>query len=148
MPFKKTHGLRDVPEYGVWAGMRNRCLNPKVRCYPRYGGRGIKVCERWAKFENFYLDMGPRPLGTSLDRIDVDGDYSPQNCKWATQKEQQNNKRNNRLLTLNGKTQNSTQWAHEVGLPRHVIKQRIKLGWTDCEILTTPKRQCRRKASV
>lgn len=87
-----THGQRGTKIYGVWASMLRRCDNPKQESYPRYGGRGIKVCERWKQFENFYADMGDPPQGHSIDRYpDPDGDYEPGNCRWATAKEQRAN---------------------------------------------------------
>jgi len=100
----------------VWRSMRNRCLNPKSRGYENYGGRGIKVCDRWlGSFDNFKNDMGERLSGMTLERINNDGDYEPSNCRWATRKEQQNNKRNNILMTLNGVTKNVMEWSEELG---------------------------------
>lgn len=91
----KRHGLSDTIEHRAWARIRRRCNSPTYHNYPRYGARGIKVCERWDIFENFLADMGPRPApGYSVERINNDGNYEPSNCKWATQKEQNNNKCN------------------------------------------------------
>lgn len=91
-----THGMSRTPIYESWKAMRKRCLNPNAPKYRLYGGRGITICERWDYFENFREDMGERPIGLSLDRIDNDGNYEPGNCRWATQKEQQNNRSNNK----------------------------------------------------
>lgn len=91
--YNKTHGQWGSPEHICWASMKQRCLNPKGKRYADYGGRGIVICEKWMLFENFLADMGPRPKGTSLDRINNDGNYEASNCKWSTAKEQIDNRR-------------------------------------------------------
>lgn len=115
--------------YEVWEGMKQRCLNINNARYQDYGGRGIRVCERWMKFENFLADMGERPKGTSIDRINNDGNYEPGNCRWATRKEQQNNLRNNVRITYKGTTKTFNEWAEIMGIKRHTLYTRYKRGW-------------------
>lgn len=144
--FKRNlqHGAakKRTPEYLVWKSMRQRCLNPNNPAYDYYGGRGITVCKRWNKFENFLSDMGERPKGLTLERKKVNGNYEPSNCVWDTSKVQGNNKRNNRLLTLNGRTQTIPYWSEEVGISQKALWGRILLGWSDERVLTTPLRSC------
>jgi len=115
--------------------MRSRCNNPKFTNYATYGGRGIKVCERWDSFENFLEDMGPRPKGYTIDRIDPNGDYCPENCRWASWAEQQRNRRDTRFITWDGRTQCVTDWADELGIPRSTISWRLQNGRSDLEAI-------------
>lgn len=128
------------PEYNVWSTMKARCSNPNHKDFHNYGGRGISVCHRWRKFENFISDMGFRPsVKHTLERRDNNKDYCPSNCRWATQKEQQNHRRNNHLITRAGRTQTLQQWADELGMNRQMIYKRIVLrGWSVDKALTTP----------
>ncbi|WP_405558925.1 hypothetical protein OHV08_33870 [Streptomyces canus] len=125
--------------YKVWNSLRRRCENPKAQHWGHYGGRGITVCERWLSFANFYADMFPTyQPGLSIDRRDVDGPYSPENCRWATRKQQARNKRNNRLLAFRGRAVTAVEWGELVGLNADVIRYRvIKLGWPVERALTT-----------
>lgn len=116
---RTTHGQSKTKLYAVWGAMHDRCKRPSVRNYPNYGGRGIKVCERWSDFAAFRDDMGPRPPGGTLERNDTDGDYEPGNCRWATNTEQQSNRRDNVRITLLGRTQTATQWCKELGYSNH-----------------------------
>lgn len=139
------HGLADTPIHGIWVRMNQRCHNPNSRAYARYGGRGIKVCDRWRGkngFASFISDVGMRPSSKhSLDRIDNDGDYCPENVRWATAKEQGNNKRNNILLTYKGKKLTVAQWSRELGISAMNIRNRIgNLGWSVEKALSTPVR--------
>jgi len=116
--------------YGIWNSMRTRCENPKAHAYPSYGGRGIKVCERWHDFMNFLEDMGEPSKGMSLDRIDNDGNYEPDNCRWASTSEQQRNTRRNHFLEFKGERKTVAEWANIVGLTGATIYKRLKRGWT------------------
>lgn len=117
--------------YRIWVNMIQRCTNPKVRTYPQYGGRGIGFDERWKDFMNFYADMGDPPSDHhTLERNEVDGNYTKSNCRWATIREQMANKRNNRNITYNGKTQILAEWARELGVHHTTIRKRLLKGWS------------------
>ena len=133
---RRTHGLSGTPTYNVWQHMHRRCRDQADKYY---GGRGIKVCERWSTFEAFFSDMGEKPDGLSIERIDVNGHYTPENCRWATHPEQCSNRRSNFLLTMNGRTQHITAWAREIGIGAATLRERIARGWTIEEALTSPK---------
>jgi hypothetical protein len=140
---RTKHGLRKIREYKVWKSMIIRCGNPNHTSYADYGGRGIRVCDRWLDPENglrnFLSDMGTRPSpGLSLNRIDNNGNYCPDNCEWTTQREQSRNRRSNIMLTYNGKTQCVTDWSTEFGLHNRTIISRLKAGWTVEAAITTP----------
>lgn len=136
-----THGGVKFPEYGVWSGIKERCYGTWSKDYPNYGGRGIHMCERWrTSFSNFYQDMGSRPSGTTIDRVDNDGPYSPENCRWASKTEQQNNKRNSVVLEIRGRSLTIAQWAREVGIPMGCLWQRVHNGWDLERAITQPRR--------
>lgn len=116
--------------------MKQRCNNPRNSHYADYGGRGIKICERWDQFVNFLEDMGEPSPGMSLDRIDVNKGYSPENCRWATIQEQNSNMRRNRLITYQGKTQTVAAWAREAGVDKRTLKSRLDSGWSTEDALT------------
>lgn len=125
--------------YKTWNGMINRCRYPSSPGFARYGGRGIKVCDRWLSFENFIADMGERPLGKTLDRIDGDGNYEPNNCRWATSAEQRRNTRANTLLTYSGETKTLAEWADKLGIKRHTLRFRyVRKGWSAERALEEP----------
>lgn len=129
----------NFPEYSTWENIRSRCSNPAVDSYKYYGAVGIKVCERWNSFENFFADMGKRPSRKfSIERIDSKKDYCPENCKWADGFEQSNNKSNNVRLEFNGESMNLFQWARKVGLPPKRLSARLKSGWSIERALTEP----------
>lgn len=134
-----THGMSKTLEYKIWGEMKRRCYaeTPGAK---NYRDRGITVCDRWLEsFENFYEDMGPRPSANhSIERIDNDGNYCPENCKWATRKEQNNNTRSNVRMTLNGETKTMSEWGKVLGISHQAIRSRKKTGWSDEKALTTP----------
>lgn len=136
----RTHGHGyGTQVYKAWQSLKDRCLNPKHRQYSEYGGRGITVCERWQQsFENFLADMGEPAQGMSLDRIDNNGPYSPENCQWATRLEQQNNRRATHMLTYNDRTQSLSDWITELHLNRPLVLYRLRYGWPIHEAFTIP----------
>lgn len=135
-----TRGYKRTPAYETWQAMMSRCTRPSNVAYARYGGAGITVCERWRIFDNFLADMGERPAGKNIDRIDGAKGYEPGNCRWATSQEQARNRRSNKLLTFQGRTKAIAEWADEVGLNRDAITKRLRLGWTVERALTAPRR--------
>ena len=143
-----THGLSKSSEYRIWQLMKERCHTPQNPAYPRYGGRGITVCKRWRdSFENFYADMGPRPPGTQLDRKDNNKGYSPSNCRWADHVTQQSNRRDNRLITFNGKTQTMAAWGDQLGISRATMYRRLQ-RWPLERALTEPPHKLGLRAVV
>ena len=128
MAFMKTHGRYKTRSYRAWSHMKDRCLNPKDHAYLHYGGRGITVCERWLSFENFYEDMGDPPIGLTLERTDNSKGYSPENCRWATQEEQMNNRRCNHVVEHGGRKQTLAQWSRELGIPYGTLFSRVHNG--------------------
>ena len=126
--------------YSIWVGMKDRCTNPNSVNWPNYGGRGIKLCERWLKFETFYEDVGDPPSDKhTIDRKNNDGNYEPRNVKWATMTEQASNRRSSNIIMFNGKSLTVTQWARELGIKRITISNRLNLyGWSIKDALTTP----------
>jgi hypothetical protein len=135
----RTHGQSNSDEYGIWVHLLSRCFNRNDDRYDRYGGRGIAVCERWLKFENFIADMGPRPSHAhSIDRIDNDGHYEPSNCRWATPERQQRNTARTMRVTFRGETLALSDWSERLGIASATLFCRIRRGWTAERALTLP----------
>lgn len=126
------HGMakrgNETPTFSVWKDMHRRCRNKTRADYKYYGGRGIIVCDRWGDFKNFLDDMGERPPGMTIDRIDTYGNYEPLNCRWITIQEQQNNRRSCVYIEHDGRTLNMKQWARELGITYYVMQKKIKDG--------------------
>lgn len=139
----KTHGMRKTPEYGAWRAMINRCADKSHKNWANYGGKGVYVCADWvSSFEAFYLHIGPRPTPShSLDRIDNDGNYEPGNVRWATRKEQNNNKSTNRIIIFNGEHITVANFSELINLPYEVVYYRAKRGWSAEKIASTPIRE-------
>ena len=144
MNFTK-HGLESTRLYDIWRDMRLRCYDERNISYNRYGGRGITICDEWKEDVKAFYDWAMANGyndGLTIERIDNDGNYSQENCRWATVKEQANNRRSNVLVTHNGKTQTMKEWAHEVGIPCRVVWARMqRLGWSVERALTDPVRK-------
>lgn len=136
------HGLSNTPAYRRLKSMIGRCTNKNDKSYKNYGGRGIKVCDRWLGEQgiiNFLKDMGDKPKGMTLDRVNNNGDYSPENCKWVTPIEQCNNRRGINIITYKNKEKTLTQWCEELNLNRKTVSARIhKTKWTHEKALSTP----------
>lgn len=134
----KSHELADTRLYNIWANMKQRCSNTNASGYAYYGGRGIKVCDEWRDPDNFFhwAKSSGYANNLTLDRIDANGNYEPSNCRWATVKQQGNNRRSNRRLTFNGETHSVQEWADITGLSRSTIRGRMNRGWTIEEALT------------
>lgn len=142
----EMHGMRWTRGYHIWLSMKDRCLNQKSANYHNYGGRGIAVCERWRNsFSAFHADMGDAPNGRSLERVNNDGPYSPDNCIWAVKKVQANNTRGNRRITLGGKTKTLAQWSEDSGIDRFAIADRLNRGWKVSDAIRIPVRHCPRR---
>lgn len=134
-PGNVTHGKSRTPTYNSWLAMKQRCDYKGHAEYHRYGGRGITVCDRWKSFENFIADMGERPAGMSIDRIDVDGNYEPGNCRWATTGEQMRNRRSTINVTRDGVTKCISDWCKDLGLDVDRVYGRIRRGISPQEAL-------------
>lgn len=136
-----THGANkggnSTATYRCWQAMKTRCTNPKAQSWQYYGGRGIGICARWlTSFDNFLQDMGEKPEGMSIDRIDNDKSYSKENCRWATTLEQANNVRSNHKITFRGQTKTLSQWSVCLGLKATKLRDRLKAGWSVEDALT------------
>lgn len=144
----RTHGRSKSRVYRVWIGMRNRCENPSFPKFHQYGGRGVRVCERWHTFENFIADMGDPPTDRhTIDRIDSNGNYEPGNCRWATTYEQARNTSQNHWITHNGERLCLRDWAARAGMTSQALGSRLRLGWNMERALSEPVR-FRRSAPI
>lgn len=136
------HGMKGTPTYKTWQHIIGRCTNPRDKRWPQYGGRGIFVCPEWRDFAAFLADMGEKPEGTSIDRIDNDGPYTKENCRWATQKVQTRNYSRNVRITYKGESLVLQDWAERLNLPRNTLWNRlVTLGWDVDRAFTTPPRR-------
>jgi hypothetical protein len=139
------HGFsHKISEYNIWSGMKARCYNRRSAGWKRYGGRGIGVAEQWRdSFDQFLADVGRRPsVEYSLDRIDVDGDYGPDNCRWALQSIQQNNRRDNLRIEAFGEILTPSQWQAKTGIKASAIRNRLDMGWSSDDAVSRPVRVC------
>jgi hypothetical protein len=138
-PIRHGHARNGTPSliYNVWRSMRDRCANPRSQVYRHYGGRGITVDPRWQKFENFLADMGPKPPGVTLERIDNDGPYTAENCRWASSAEQHRNTRQNHRLTHQGQTLCVAEWATILMIHPNTLRWRLR-RWSISQAMTMP----------
>lgn len=145
-----SHGVQRTTEYTIWCGMRQRCLNPTAKDFARYGGRGIKICERWDNFLVFLKDMGFRPNGKMLERKDNNGDYGPDNCIWATPHEQALNRRRHfrTFFIIQGIRASFVQHCERIGIRPQCVMHRLTRGWDEEEAFTYPVRKVNRSGMV
>lgn len=141
----RTHGKSRSPEYRSWSSMLTRCRNENTHAYRRYGGRGINVCKRWMSFEKFFADMGKRPAGASLDRIDNSKGYGPSNCRWAGMREQARNRCTNRLIEWLGRRLCLKELSEISGIKRTTLSRRLTAGWSIARAMQQPARKLRKK---
>ena len=132
-------GNKRSPTLRSWDAMRTRCLNKNNPDYKWYGAKGVTICDRWQYFKNFLADMGERPLGTSLDRIDTNGNYCPENCRWADKNTQARNRRCSTIVEFNGQKKSLADWADDLGIGYRCLQTRLsKLHWSVEAAFTTP----------
>ena len=146
-----THRMSKTRLYRIWRSMRNRCFYQKHKSYSDYGGRGITVCSTWEKDFQAFFDWAMKngySDNLTIDRIDYNGNYEPSNCRWATMKVQENNRRNNHLLTFNGDTKTLTQWSVKQGIGDNILYQRLRNGWSIEKALLTPVKKRRKHYKV
>lgn len=138
---KHFHCVKIISKtYIAWSSMNYRCgSSPNIKCFKDYYGRGIRICERWRKYKNFLQDMGEKPAGTTLDRKNNNGNYEPGNCRWASMNEQAGNRRDSRIVTVNGITACLAEHGRRIGLNKNTIYARLRNGWSMNEALTTKK---------
>jgi hypothetical protein len=136
---RTIHGMSHTPNgsvYRIWSGIKTRCFNQKDKAFRNYGGRGIQMCVRWAaSFVAFRDDMGPRPSGYTVERVDNDGHYEPGNCVWIPRAKQAENRRANRVIEYRGKRQHISAWAREVGISPNTMLARLKRGWPLIQVM-------------
>jgi len=133
--------MENTSTYVIWAGMKQRCMNPKAPSYKWYGALGVRVCDEWLIFENFLKDMGERPIGMSLDRIDSNKNYCKENCRWATSKQQIRNRRMTKMHSLNNESMALGDWADKYGINVRRVQQRLNAGWELRDAITKPIRK-------
>lgn len=147
MPAKR-HGKSETRTYEIWCDMRRRCRDPKKKGFRDYGGRGIVVCNRWLAFENFLADMGEAPEGFSIERKNVNGHYTPNNCIWIPRSEQNDNTRRTIRISYNGETLSLSKWAKRLGVAHGALRARYDKGWSAARILTEPSRYAPKYATI
>ena len=147
VPNSTTHGYTGTAIYGTWCRMKARCKTNVAQPNKHYAGMGIKVCEKWGKFEAFLADMGNQPDGCTIDRIDSTGDYTPENCRWADSYIQSNNRSNNRRIVHDGIDLTVAQWAVETGMRPGTIYARLYHGWSGSDAIMCPVQHTRKKVA-